>query len=125
MGNYQAYEKYKDSGVEWLGEIPEKWNIIPLKFLISTRKGVAFKSSDFTYAGCQVVRATDIKSYSILESDIYLNESFKSEYPKAVLQESEIILSTVGSNPDVKNSAVGQVGIVPMQLHQCLSENWV
>jgi type I restriction enzyme S subunit len=25
MGKYNAYEKYKDSGIEWLGEIPEHW----------------------------------------------------------------------------------------------------
>jgi type I restriction enzyme, S subunit len=28
------YVKYHDSGVEWLGEIPEKWNIIRLRFLL-------------------------------------------------------------------------------------------
>jgi type I restriction enzyme, S subunit len=27
MGKYNAYEKYKDSGVEWLGEIPEHWSV--------------------------------------------------------------------------------------------------
>ena len=25
MGSYPVYERYKDSGVEWLGEIPEHW----------------------------------------------------------------------------------------------------
>ncbi|HEY9867010.1 MAG TPA: restriction endonuclease subunit S, partial [Candidatus Obscuribacterales bacterium] len=25
MGNYQGYQQYKDSGVEWLGDIPEHW----------------------------------------------------------------------------------------------------
>ncbi len=25
---YKAYPKYKDSGVEWLGEIPSHWNIV-------------------------------------------------------------------------------------------------
>ena len=33
MGNYQAYEKYKDSGVEWLGKIPEHWEAKRLKFI--------------------------------------------------------------------------------------------
>ncbi len=27
----ERYEKYKDSGVEWIGEIPEGWEIKPLK----------------------------------------------------------------------------------------------
>jgi type I restriction enzyme S subunit len=26
----------KDSGVEWLGEVPERWNICPIKFFVST-----------------------------------------------------------------------------------------
>ena len=120
MGNYPAYEQCKDSGVEWLGEIPEHWNSCPLKFLINTRKGIAFKSSDFTDGGCRVVKASDIKEYSILESDVYLNEHFKDKYPNAVLKKGEIILSTVGSIPRVKNSAVGQVGLVPEHLDQCL-----
>lgn len=36
MGN--RYDKYKDSGVEWIGEIPEHWEIRKLKniFLLST-----------------------------------------------------------------------------------------
>ena len=28
---FEKYPEYKDSGVEWLGEIPEKWNILPAK----------------------------------------------------------------------------------------------
>jgi len=27
----QAYDKYKDSGVEWLGEIPEHWEVKRIK----------------------------------------------------------------------------------------------
>lgn len=35
MAKYKAYPEYRDSGVEWLGEIPEKWNIYSLKRSIS------------------------------------------------------------------------------------------
>ena len=27
-GKYQAYPEYKNSGVEWLGEIPNTWQIV-------------------------------------------------------------------------------------------------
>ena len=27
--------KMKDSGIPWIGEIPEEWNIIKLKYLFS------------------------------------------------------------------------------------------
>ncbi|WP_427158317.1 restriction endonuclease subunit S [Aliinostoc sp. HNIBRCY26] len=33
MGKYQGYEKYKDSGVEWLGKIPEHWKVTRAKFV--------------------------------------------------------------------------------------------
>jgi type I restriction enzyme, S subunit len=31
------YPKYKDSGVEWLGEVPEHWEVLPLNSLASER----------------------------------------------------------------------------------------
>jgi type I restriction enzyme S subunit len=33
MTNFPRYERYKDSGVEWLGEIPEHWELKKMKFL--------------------------------------------------------------------------------------------
>ena len=120
MGGYLAYTEYKDSGMEWLGKIPTSWNPIPLKFLVATRKGIAFKSSDFIDSGCKVVKASDIKNNTILDSAFFIDESFKSLFAKAILQKEEIVISTVGSNPDVKNSAVGQVGVVPEYLGESL-----
>lgn len=106
----------RDSGVEWLGEVPEHWCGLPLKLLVRTRKGVAFKSDDFCDNGIRVVKASDIKQLSIRTSDVFLPEKFVGAYPKAVLVSGDIILSTVGSNPDVINSAVGQIGMVPQEL---------
>lgn len=34
MAKYQKYAEYKDSGVEWLGEIPSDWSILKLKFAV-------------------------------------------------------------------------------------------
>ncbi|MDP1774868.1 MAG: restriction endonuclease subunit S [Methylobacter sp.] len=106
----------RDSDVEWLGEVPEHWCGLPLKLLVRTRKGVAFKSDDFCDNGIHVVKASDIKQLSIRTSDVFLPEKFVETYPKAILASGDIILSTVGSNPDVINSAVGQIGMVPQEL---------
>jgi type I restriction enzyme S subunit len=106
----------RDSGVDWLGEVPEHWCGLPLKLLVRTRKGVAFKSDDFCDNGIRVVKASDIKQLSVRTSDVFLPEKFVGAYPKAILASGDIILSTVGSNPDVINSAVGQIGMVPQEL---------
>lgn len=31
--SFPRYENYKDSGVEWLGDIPFKWEVLPLKYV--------------------------------------------------------------------------------------------
>ena len=33
----KQYKKYKESGIEWVGEIPNKWNLVKLKFLAETK----------------------------------------------------------------------------------------
>ncbi len=35
---YKKYPSYKDSGVEWLGEIPEHWNVNTIKSILEERK---------------------------------------------------------------------------------------
>lgn len=42
----QQYEKYKDSGVDWIGEIPEHWEIRKLKFLGNIYAGINGKKGD-------------------------------------------------------------------------------
>jgi type I restriction enzyme S subunit len=36
---YKKYPRYKDSGIEWLGEIPEHWEVIKGKFLFRAGMG--------------------------------------------------------------------------------------
>ncbi|WP_151711558.1 restriction endonuclease subunit S [Acinetobacter junii] len=43
MAKYQAYAEYKDSGVQWLGEIPSHWKLTRLKFLAKIRNGQDYK----------------------------------------------------------------------------------
>jgi len=110
----------KDSGVEWLGEVPEHWVVTLLRYFITTRKGVAFKAQDFCDDGVAVVKASDIKEFSFKGASTSLPAIFLSEYPKAILRSGNIVLSTVGSTPDVKNSAVGQLGMLPEELDGAL-----
>jgi type I restriction enzyme S subunit len=38
MKTYEKYPAYKDSGVEWLGEIPEGWDVKSIKAIMTERK---------------------------------------------------------------------------------------
>src|SRR5438876_3385491 len=38
-GKWKSYPEYKDSGVEWLGEIPVHWDVVRLKYLARVNYG--------------------------------------------------------------------------------------
>ena len=103
----------KESGVEWLGEVPSHWVVKKLKFLTSYFKGFAFKSEDFSDIGVPLIKASNVKKFSIenVESHIAFDK-VQDAFDRVKLQEGDLILSTVGSLPNVVNSAVGQIAYV-------------
>ena len=49
MNERTAYPRYRDSGVEWLGEVPEHWQSGPLQRWFSIVNGGTPASSEETY----------------------------------------------------------------------------
>ncbi len=45
MAKYQQYEEYKNSGVEWLGEIPSSWRTGSLRWMIDIASGESLPSN--------------------------------------------------------------------------------
>ena len=106
----------RDSGVEWLGEVPENWKVSALKHVASTTNGYGFSSIDFLDEGVPFIRAGNIKAYSITSPKIFLTEKVVSRFGRLRLKPGEVLISMVGSDPSVKESAVGQIGVVPTAL---------
>ncbi|WP_087547654.1 restriction endonuclease subunit S [Acinetobacter sp. WCHA39] len=46
MAKYQKYIEYKDSGVEWLEQVPKDWEIIKIKHLSSVKRGASPRPID-------------------------------------------------------------------------------
>ena len=68
---YPTYERYKDSGVEWLGEIPEHWDILRLGAVFqlkSEKKRILFKkvckAQKFTILGLRNLKSIDNELYT-------------------------------------------------------------
>jgi type I restriction enzyme, S subunit len=112
MAKYKKYEKYKDSGIEWIGAVPETWDNSKLKYIVTTTKGFAFKSELFKEQGIPIIKTTDIKQGKIDKTITYIDEELKDNFKAVSLKENDILMSTVGSKPEVVNSAVGQIGKV-------------
>ncbi len=45
------YDKYKDSGVEWIGEIPEHWKITKIQYLAQLKSGYSLTTEEITDNG--------------------------------------------------------------------------
>jgi type I restriction enzyme S subunit len=59
----RRYSEYKDSGIEWIGEIPSHWEVVKLGRHISILSGFPFKSELFdSYEGFPILRIRDITS---------------------------------------------------------------
>ncbi|GFP77449.1 restriction endonuclease subunit S [Clostridium fungisolvens] len=112
--------KMKDSGIEWIGEIPEDWTIMKLKSVVETTKGYAFKSEMFSDNGVPVVKASDLKKQTVVKSEAFIREEIANDYVNVKLSTNDILMSTVGSTPDVVNSAVGQLALLPKELDNSL-----
>jgi type I restriction enzyme, S subunit len=98
MGNYQPYNEYKDSGVEWLGEIPKHWSIKRFKFLLSEpfKYGAnePAEISDSTLP--RYIRITDVQEDGNLREDTFrsLPEEIAKDY---LLEEGDILLARSGA----------------------------
>lgn len=117
----------KDSGVDWIGKIPAHWETKKLRYLSTYFKGFAFKSEDFTDIGVPIVKASNIKEHAVVDIQSFIAENNqKSEFERFRLYSGDVIISTVGSKPDVKNSAVGQLCSVGLEYDRAyLNQNTV
>ena len=59
--------KMKDSGVGWLGEVPEHWEVRPAKYLCKTIVDCKNRTPEYVSGGeYYVIRTTDVKNGSLL-----------------------------------------------------------
>lgn len=99
VGKYKPYPEYKDSGVEWLGEIPSEWQKMPLKRYCSVVSGYAFPSEMFIDSGLPVVRIGDIKSDGsvVLDDCKYIEEQNSHLYSRFAISPGELLMAMTGA----------------------------
>ena len=98
------YDKYKDSGIAWIGEIPEHWNTYQLKRCSKFINGYAFNSNHFYKdKGIPVIRIGDILNEQIsFENIVYVQEN--NELEKFMAHKNDILIAMSGAT-------VGKIGI--------------
>lgn len=98
----RRYNSYKDSGIQWLGEIPSHWEIRKHKFLCSLKGRIGWnglRSDEFedeSYA--YLVTGQDFKGNSIDWSNCYqINKVRYDEDPAIQINEGDILITKDGT----------------------------
>ena len=91
--------KMKNSGVEWIGEIPEDWDVKPLKTLFSFGKGLPITKENLVEKGLPVISYGQIHSKSNtgtkLQSELlrYVSNSYLDSNPNSLVHSGDFIFA--------------------------------
>lgn len=105
---WQAYPKYKDSDVEWLGKIPEEWEINRIKHTTYVKGRIGWKglkSDEFIDEGPYLLTGTDFDKGRInWHRSYHVSEERYKEDPYIQLKENDLLIT--------KDGTIGKVAIV-------------
>ncbi|RRW43211.1 MULTISPECIES: restriction endonuclease subunit S [Pseudomonas] len=94
MSQYRAYPAYKDSGVEWIGQVPEHWEVKPICRVTSVNDDVLPDSTtDDT-----LIRYVDISSVGYMEGIKQASDMCFVDAPSRARRKAssgDVIISTV------------------------------
>lgn len=81
--SFPRYPKYKDSGVEWFGEVPEHWGVQRLRQIGPLLKGCGGSKEDVVETGVPCVRYGDLyttHAYMIRQARTCVTEERAADY---------------------------------------------
>lgn len=106
-------------------EFEGEWKVKKLGEVVEYVKGYAFKSEDYLDSGIRIIRVSDLDKDSIKETNekVYISYSQQKEYSKYLISQNEIIVTTVGSKPDLEESAVGRGVLIKTDAVGLLNQN--
>ncbi|ARV06100.1 hypothetical protein BTO04_05005 [Polaribacter sp. SA4-10] len=91
--------KLKDSGVEWIGDIPKHWEVKRLKYFANIQGGFAFNSSDFKDEGIQIIKIanTYMNCLSLDRQPTFVDASYLQSHKDWVVSKNDILMSLTGT----------------------------
>jgi len=94
---WKRYPRYKDSGIEWIGEIPEEWDVAKLKRVVNhVGRGISPKYAE--KSSIAVINQACIYWEGISEDDLkYHEETDISELRKGLLKKGDLLLNSTGT----------------------------
>jgi len=90
--------KMKDSGIPWLGEIPEHWEVVKFNHYVFLKHGYQFRDYDFTEDGIKVIKITQLLPNGKLDTEnvSYIDEKRLDEFRELLIKSGDILMALTG-----------------------------
>ncbi|WP_425914634.1 restriction endonuclease subunit S [Pseudomonas sp. GWSMS-1] len=111
-GNYRAYPEYKDSGIEWLGDVPEHWGNVPIKYMALESEslfldGDWIESKDISGEGIRYITTGNVTNGKYREQGAgYITEDTFLKLNCTEVLEGDVLIARL-------NDPIGRACIVP------------
>lgn len=119
-------EQIKPSGIDWIGDIPESWDVLRIKDIGTYRNGLTYAPEDIAEAdnGTLVLRSSNIQNGKISYDDnVYVKCSVS---PELMVKKGDIIICSrngsrelIGKNAIIENSGVACSFGAFMMVYRC------
>ena len=111
----------KDSGIEWIGEIPDDWKIFHFKYIVKEKIDNRGRTPeiDENDIGIPIIELDAIgnKNPDVEKASKFISEESYKKYIRKGLKSGDVLFGTVGS--------VGKCSIVPNEFNYCIAQNIV
>jgi len=114
ISKYKSYPKYKDSGIKWIGEIPEGWEVDKVKHykkdvkfsIVDGPFGTQLHSEEYVNEGIPVVRVINL-TYNgdfVSKNMVFIRKEKYSELKRSSIKEGDILIAKTGAT-------IGKIGV--------------
>ena len=117
MSHYKPYPAYRDSDVEWIGQVPEHWRVTPLKVIAETVNGATPESGKPEYWDGDIAWYTPTDIDNEVASELGVPRRYITQ---AGYESCAVKLSPPGSVILSTRAPIGSVGIttIPSTINQ-------
>ena len=120
----------KDSGISWMGKIPNHFQVIALKRLGVARNGLSYNPEDVSEDGILVLRSSNIQNNKLsLEDNVYVNKKVNDDL---ILKENDLLIcsrngsrSLIGKNILIDERVSGQTFGAFMCIYRSKYNKWI
>ena len=92
----ERYDRYRDSGVEWIGEIPSNWKILPLKYCYNFKTGFTPDTKQYEYYdpnGYDWATISDLGGSEIRNTETRISQRFVDEFNPVPILKGSLLYS--------------------------------